>query len=443
MSWAARRRALRRVGLVVAVVALVALATVTVLRLAGARKLAASAQRFEATVGPLDFEAYRPAEVPDSENASLPILEALDRLDLHGDAAWRGETAWLHQANRRPAAAWSAEDWTRAGALLDRSGDVLEPLDRARGRSGASFDLDYAAGPGMEIPNLLRAIEAADLLMARARVAWNQGNPDDGVVAIEALAALAHALEAESPLVFQLMGHNIEVLQYRAIQDAVALRSWRPDDLPRLRRLAVTAEEHLRQDELRRALVSEAALLYSVRPDGKYAEVIASQRRWPRSFTYRWQGYDLVASGLDYYTRVAKTYPSLTAKRLTAEADATRPPRNGLDSLIIMNLRPTLTIFGAVDSLRHLARQALDVADKGAAAGALPEALPAPPAVDPFFGVSAVYERAPDGSATLTLPGGDDTWERTRPSQARSADDAPLFTWTLAAPAASERRSGE
>lgn len=434
MSRPRLRRVLRLAGLAVAAAVLVALASFTVLRVLGSRDLARSANRFEAIVGPLDFTAYAPEPVPDDRNAALPILQALDRLEAHEDPTWRAGLASLRQADHRPISRWSEEDWRLAGEVLDGVQDVLGPLERAGGRSGSSFQLDYAAGAEMEIPNLLLATEAADLLLARARLAWHEARPEDAATAVEALSTLGRALEGESPLIFQLVGNRTEILQFRAIQDGLATRRWGPEDRAVLRRLTATTRDRPRQRSLRSTLGAEGAFLYSLRPGGRFAGSFAEELPARRRVAYRWRGYGSVAGGLDYYARVMEAYPALTQEAMAQDRGPTSPPRDGVLGPLIPNLRPSLRKLKAAESLARLARTALELAADGAAAGELPTALPAPPPADPFLGAPAVYERAPDGSAILTLPGGEEVWDALRPAGLRGGDEAPLFTWLLAPP---------
>ena len=430
MSRPAPRRNLRRLGLALAATVLVVLGAVTVLRVLGARALARAAERFEATVGPLDFEAYRPAPVPEADNAALPVLESFERLEAHGDLTWRREAVWLRQANRRAAADWSEEDRRRARSVLSAGRDVLEPLHRAAGRSGSSFRLDYSAGPEMEIPGLLHALEASDLLFAQARLAWREGTVDDAAAAVEALATLSRALEGESPLIFQLVGHTVEVLQYRAIQDALAADGRGPLDRRILGRLRTATDERPWAEALARALGGEGAFLYSLRPGGPYGVAVREQLRWPERFTYRWRGYGQVASGLDYYGRLAEAVPDRAFATLDERPDLLIPPREGGATAMIASFRAFVGRIEATESLRRLARAALDLASGGAGRGT----LPSPPPADPLTGGAVVYEPAPDGSATLFVPGAEELWQAVATGRARAADEAPLFTWSVAAP---------
>lgn len=426
-----KRITFRRIGLTAAALLLLALATLTAARVHGSMVLDDAAARFEEAVGPLGFEAYRPEPVPDRENAALPILDALDRIeDRKEEEAWREELTALKLQNRRAIDEWSPEEAARGRELLASSPQVLALLHRAAGRSGSSFGLDYAAGPEMEIPKLLLALEAADLLFAEARLAWLDGRPEDAVRSVEALASLASALETEAPLIFQLVGQAVEVLQYRAIQDGLAVGGLPPEVL---RPLRLSVRERGRSELLRRSLGAEGSMVYSIRRGGPLAEAFANSQSYYGRFQRSWQADGWVAGGLDYYSEIAEAFPSLIYAQMVEQDDLLRLPSQYRASLV-PDLRSSLGTFLGTEALARLARLALDLALAGAESGALPEELPASPEAGPgpFTGIPPVYERSTGVSATLTIPGADGLWRGLRPGREGREHEAPLFRWRLA-----------
>lgn len=424
---------LRRIGLAAAALVLVALAGLTALRVHGSMVLDDAVERFEVAVGPLEFEAYRPAPVPDRENAALPILRAVERLEERPeDASWREEMGALKQANRLAAGAWSAEDVARTRELVASRPEVLALLHRAAGRSGSSYRLDYTAGPEMAIPNLLLHLQGAELLFAEARLAWLDGRPGDAVRSVEALAALARALETEAPLIFQLIGQAVEVLQYRAIQDGLAVGGV-PAEV--LRRLGTSVEGPERFDLLRRSVGAEGTMVYSVREGGPYAEALAETQGYYGRLQHRWLSDGWTAAGLDYYSSVAEAFPAVPyAEMLDRPALLRRPPM--YRAPVVVDLRSALGTFQATEALARLTRLALDAALTGAETGSLPEELPATPEAGPgpFTGVPPVYERSAGGSATLSIPGAEALWREVKAGHTAIETAAPLFTWRLAPP---------
>jgi hypothetical protein len=429
-----RRINLRRIGLAAAALVLVALAGLTAVRVHGSMTLDDAAARFEEAVGPLDFEAYRPPPVPDRENAALPILEAVERLEEGpGDDSWREEMGALKQSNRLAARDWSAGDVARARELVASRPGVLALLHRAAGRSGSSYRLDYAAGPEMEIPNLLLHLQAADLLFAEARLAWLDGRREDAVRSVEALAALRRALETEAPLIFQLIGQAVEVLQYRAIQDGLAVGGLGPEAL---RRLRATTEGTARSELLRRSVGAEGSMVYSVREGGPYAETFAQTQGYYGRLQHRWLADGWLGAGLDYYSSVAEAFPSVPyAEMLDHPALLRRPPT--YRAPLVVDLRSSLGTFQGTEALARLARLALDLALAGAETGSLPEELPVTPEAGPgpFTGIPPVYERFMNGSATLSITGAEELWWSLKPGQVGRDQEAPPFTWRLAPPA--------
>lgn len=423
----------RRIGLATAALALVALVALTAFRVQGSMALDHAVERFEETVGPLDFEAYRPAPVPDRENAALPVLDAMERLEaLSADGPWRGEVAELRTRNRRAATDWSPAEVAEARELLASRPEILGLLHRAAQRPGSSYRLEYTEGPEMEIPSLLLTLQAADLLFAEARLAWLDREPDRAARSIEALATLGRSLEAESPLLFQLVGQGIEILQYRAIRDGLTIGSVGPDVL---RRLRVSIGDRSRADLLRRSLGAEGSVLYAVRPGGPWAEAVArTQSEFGKSGR---MGNRSVAAGLEYYLGVLEALPQLSYAEMLDRPDLLAPPPDD-DTGLVVGLQGSVATFQATEALARLARLALDLALEGAETGSYPPRLPATPEAgpSPFTGAPPIYEITVDGSATLALPGADELWREAKPKAGPRNDEAPLFLWRLPAPTA-------
>lgn len=439
-------RTLRRIGLGVAVAALVGLVALTVVRFQRSRQLEHAAERFEESVGPLEFETYAPAPVPDSDNAALPLLEAFERLEEPVEGLdWGEEIAALRRQNREPAGAWSADEVRRARTLVDARPEVLESLHEAVGRSGSSFGLDYSEGLWLEYPNLLPALEAGDLLFARARLARLDGRPEEGVRSVEALGALSRSLRAESLTVFQLLGHAMEILQCRALREGLAAGGLEPQSL---RRLRDTLGAVPRAERFERVVALEAATVYSVRPGGpvspnlwgggpwirSLADAVVGPGRWLDRLEYRWLGHDAIAVALDYYRGVARAYPDLSYAEMLDRPEVMEPPRRGFESRFTINLLRTAGVFKAGEGLSRLARLSLETALVGAEEGSLPRALASSGAASggPFTGDPPVYRRTEQGGAVLTIPGAAELWGRVGASFTRGVDGAELFEWHLA-----------
>ncbi|MGD2115151.1 MAG: hypothetical protein PVG07_08860 [Acidobacteriota bacterium] len=452
-----KRSTFRRTVLTLAVVVLAALVVLTAVRFERSRDLARAADRFEETVGPLELEAYAPEPVPDAENAALPVLEALERLeDRADDDLWSKELAALRRQNRSAAEDWSAEEVGRARTLVASRPEALELLGEAAGRSGSSFRLDYAAGPAMEVPNLLAVLHAGDLLFARARLGWLDGRPEEAVRSVESLASLSRVLQGEGLLIFQLVGHAVEVLQVRAIREGLATGSL---DRDALRRLRETVGERSRSDRLRRALGVEGSMIHLVRPGGPasptlfgrrggldgLADALVDRERWLDRIAYRWLGHRAVARELDYYAGFLRAFPDLSYAELLERPEILHPPPGDRTRLVV-DLEGVAGTLAATEALSRLSRLSLDVALAGAETGALPAELPPTPeaGAGPFTGNRPVYRRAApgaDGSATLSLPGAAELWGDVKATFAHHLDGAELFEWRVGVPPVPSDRS--
>ncbi len=422
------RRLLRRLGTAAAALVLVALVALTAVHLDGRRAVARASQRFTERIGPLDVAAYAPAPVPPADNAAAPLLEVVARMHrgpVEEGPAVADPASWLRAQLGRVGAGWSAEESDRVRHLLSSRREILRLLHRGARRPAASFGLDYAAGSRMEIPPLLLILQAVDLLHAEAAIAWRDHRPEDAAVAVESLAAVSRALEAEAPLIFPLVGWAVEAKQATAIQDGLALG---PLPGPVLRRLRASVAPRPRRTQLGRALGFEGSLLATWPADAELS-------RWQR-LTVRWLLLRSVARGLTYHVRLGSAWNDLVYRDLREHPERLDPPRRGAPAPdLVPDLEPSLGSLAAAEDRARLARLALDVALAAARQGAFPPQLPDTPEAAPgrFTGTAPVYERAADGSARLSLPGADELWRRLRPRRRGRPPETP-FTWRLAPP---------
>lgn len=435
-----RRVVLRAAGLVVAVSVLVAFGVLTFLRLDGARRLESAAAEIERVAGPVDPAAYQPPAVPASENAALPVLDAVGWLDAQSGEGWfRGEVGRLALGNHSAPEDWTADDWLRARHVVDAAGGLFGIVDRAAGRPRSSFNLDYSAGPWMEIPNLLGTLQVGNLLFARARIAWRDDDLEEAVRSVEALGAVRHVLEREPPLIFQLVGSAVETLQYRAIQEGLAVAGWDRLGAERLRRLRQSAGSPVDGERFDQIMGAEGATLHmavsgGAMNAGRESNGGGSPLRWLRGFSHQIYAQRGAALGLGYYARIAGVYSDLTYAEMLERPELFVQPSFGGPSMVV-GLEDSVGRLKGTEELGQLCRLALDLAMVGAQSGSLPEELPS--GLDggrgPFTGRAPLYRRSEDGSANLTMPGAEALWW----DEVRSAVDlddppAPLFTWHLA-----------
>lgn len=448
-----KRVVLRRIGLVVASLVLLLLVVSTVLRLHGERLVHKAVMEFEQSVGPVEFVAYQPEDVSDADNAALPVIEGLEWVKERArDEGWGREAGLLGRQNRRSAGEWNTEEWSRARSLVDSSQELAEILQGAVGRSGSSFGLDYEAGPFLEVPSLLEALRMGNLLFARTRIAWEDGESEEAVRTIEALGALGRSLEGEPLLIFQLIGNSVELLQFRAIQEGLAPReAGAVNGLDRedLRRLRASSEERARAERFREVVGFEGATTYLTRPRGpaeggyvftgswldRLASILVDYPRWLDRYRHEWLGYRSVAGGLRYYAEIAGSFSSRSYQEMLAEPGLLDVPAHDRRTLVI-ELDRIVGRLKAAEALAWICRTSLDVAIVQAETGVLPEELPAGvgDGHGPFTGNPVRYERLEDGTATLVLPGAEGLWKKVGWGVADDRPGGPLFTWRLVAP---------
>ncbi len=429
------RTAYRRFGLAVAAFVLVALPAYTVTRYHRAHRLDAAVERFERTVGSLETASYRPPAVPAEENTVSLLEAATARLRAAGHGAEVPPAV-----RRKPIEAWSADQLRGVRGILSSQDETLALLHQVAARPRSSFDLPYDQGPKMPIPNLLMYLEAGDLLLAETRVAAADGDREGAVRAVEGLGALARSIAGEPPLVFQVVGHASARRQYRAIR---AFLGGGGADRSDLERLAASLPAARFAEHFRRAVGAEGAVLYWARPSGPGAGDITAYLGKESARAYgSLLGEAYVARGLDAYARVVTAFPgsSYAALRARPGLFATpkpEPPLADPHLALVADLGLVVGEFKGTESIDRLARVALRLADEGLRTGRYPGSLAGLEGgggPDPLTGSPLAYRRLADGSAALSVPGGQTLWEKVRPRRHRAGEES-LFAWTLPAPA--------
>jgi len=191
-----------------------------VLRIVGARRMAAAEREFEAKAGPLPENLYASDRVPDEENAAILLragAEAVILLDK--DKARAGD---LTMTALR---VWSHQDLAFLRDLLARNGPALELLRRTAGMTRSGFGLKDPADVDEELKTklpLLKLLWAQRLLFLDAQVALREGAFARLADDVKAMSVLAVAVEREAPLISELVGIGAEKIVLETISDAVA-----------------------------------------------------------------------------------------------------------------------------------------------------------------------------------------------------------------------------
>ncbi|MFI5166189.1 MAG: hypothetical protein ACHQQS_06190 [Thermoanaerobaculales bacterium] len=425
---------------IVGTVLVLVLGGVLVVRMYGARRLAAAEREFNTKFG--DVGGYASAKVPDEENAAIYIRAGAEAVVLLGnDKPRAGDLSMV--APR----AWSEDDRAFLRGLLARNAAALDLLHRAAELKRSSFGLVDGADLNEELKDklpLLKILWAQRLLLMDADAALHDGDRARFLTDARTMSTLATAMDRESPMISLLIGVAAEKIFLSAVDQAVEDPG---SDLAMLTALRGS----LMDIDLRAAWR---------RTNG--AEERAIHERVPRSAA---RPPDAGDSAGGWLGRVEDFVfgDLLHCEVLNLRRDAVAivdQPYGSNPPWVSRGLATPRTMFGALEkvlfpslanaagrvqtalSQRNLAWVALALRAQALTSGSYPASLVGavedPSRPDPFVGKPLAYVRHADGSAEVGLPDG-----------AALADKlmAPVknwspFIWKLPAPPQSGGESG-
>ncbi|MDX1997470.1 MAG: hypothetical protein SF066_07095 [Thermoanaerobaculia bacterium] len=403
-------RLLRRIGVVLAVLSLLFGALATVVRWRGARALDRAVKDFETRVGPVNLAAYNLPPVNPETNPAPALRRASELL---GEAIHRGlpgETPLsirLRELAHRPLSEWSAEELAQLPALLERLRPTREQLQIALERRGpSSFGYDMTRFWGSGFPNFQTINGLGDLLLLEARQAEHAGDWAGVARAAAQLGQLAGILNAEAPLVDQLLSYNYERRQYLALR----LLAEAPDvDAALIDQALETLRTGAEPKKLARAVGTEGAFLHDL------WTVKALAHDW--GFGYRAR-LSLWLAGKRYVAdQLGFLADSMDVLRLQSLPTAQWPTErdhgmlwsqeldNGPISLQTAAVRQTAT-----RSIHRLARTALELRRAALTTGTYPKFADTTPSE--FTGKPIRRLDLPDGGVLLDLEGAQELWQK-------------------------------
>ncbi|MEN6631288.1 MAG: hypothetical protein ABFD84_02565 [Candidatus Polarisedimenticolia bacterium] len=387
--------------------ALGALAVVGVRAAMSARadgRLAAARSAFAEAGGTLDVAACRPSAAPGGANGA-PDFAAAAAILADGKAF---ERLWLDLGSR-PARSWSDGERARLAAALAPNARSLADAERAAASSVFVFafgaDADVHADPGGAGnvgPLVLSLTRSARWLRLAAGAASADGDAPRALAAVETLAALAAATEAEARRPLQFVGFNVaEAFLAASVADLLDA------DLLDARGLARVAARLAPLDlrgAWRRGLDCEAADYVAI------GRALAARRpAWLRALDVgRERIFEAQALRLwgSVYGAIDEPFgesPDWRGDRARATRAAT-----GLAAALPATM-DSAARYQMAASLRGLARTAVALRLAALRDGAYPASLAAwagARAADPFAGRAPRYSRRADGSFELELEGG-------------------------------------
>jgi len=410
---------MRRVAAIALGCLAVAAAALLAVRTEGARRLDETRAQVAARFGSADPSAYRPAPVTEIDNAATAFLEAALALRL---------TPGEHRLLLASPAEWTARDAEVRAFLVAHAPDLAR-LRAAASRQGASFELDYAAGPALTMPRWTALGRAAQLLQLHAHVAARDGDAGAAAGSIAALGRLADALWNEPTLITSLLAASFEMRQLEAARALVA------GGTADAAALAAVRDSLLRRDparDLRRAVGGESAVLL--------AHLDGPERRRGMGVLWRlvdpvagdWLAAESLRPHLALATAADLPYPQLAERVDRARADALLA---GPYEEVVADLAQFARRVKTIAAQRQLARAALGLRlaaiEEGEYPAAAAEVAPLP-AEDPLGGGPVGYERTAAGAARLTLPAAGEVLAEL-PAAGRQRAGSELLTWELPA----------
>lgn len=369
------------------------------------RRLAAARRAFAEAGGTTDVASCRVAAPAEAANGAPAFVAAAVRLE-DGKAF---ERLWL-DLGARPARTWTAEERARLAAALAPNARPLAAAERAA--SSSVFVFAFGADPAARAdsgeaenvgPLMLALTRSARWLRLSAGAAAADGDAPRALAAVETLAALAAATEAEARRALQFVGFNVaEAFLAAAVADLLDA------DLLDARGLARVAARLAPLDlrgAWRRGLDCEAADYVAI------GRALAARRpSWMRALDVgRERIFEAQALRLwgSVYGAIDEPFGGSGDWR-GDRARATRAA-TGLATALPATI-DSAARYQMAASLRGLARTAVALRLAALRDGAYPASLASWPearAADPFTGRSPRYARRDDGSFELELEGGD------------------------------------
>jgi hypothetical protein len=402
---------------VLALFLLAALAIVFALRWHGERVLRDARKDFVEKVGSLDLAAYRPKPIPEGENGAVWLLAGVRAV-----VVFPSERLALRSLANTSSSRWTPEQCQLAARLLERNAPALTLLHRSVGMKVC--DLEGANKDGGKYG--LQLIQAARLLAADSRDALRQGDMDRFFASAETLGIFASAQERKVELIDLLLGCFAERELLPVIQEAASAPSLPASDMGRLGALLPTVDLAA---AMRRTAGYEAAAMVERVANGTEADHLGlTGLLQPLANRISWITEDSETSrALRGWVAWAESLGTPYAQRNAAPS----PQESASDDPRVWDRSgKTAGRLQAMLALRQMTALGLKVRKAGLERGAYPADLSSFPGAmspDPFTGKPVGYTHLPDGSASLSVPGGDALYDKL------SGGKVPTIgaTWTL------------
>ncbi len=276
-----------------ALATILALATLHLLAGFAARgRLRQAQERAGAQGHSLKYRDFAPPDVTPGENATdfveaaVLLLPAQRSTESPASATLADElTRRLDEIDRR-GAALTPEDLALFRRAVDRYEVALRVLDEGMLLERARFDVDYSwsVPASLEIPNLLARHRLAGLLRARARLALDDGRPEDAYREAAKIFRLAGWCAQEMPTLIQVL--IATQIAQRAMATTYELMQLAPPSAEARTHLLASARQWDPRQIYDRSLAAERAATFSTLLDERAWDDL--ERTFPRPFRRPW-----------------------------------------------------------------------------------------------------------------------------------------------------------
>lgn len=257
------KRRIKRLLIIIVAIALIIFVATSILNYVSGRKLEHALNKIKQAGEPITLAEMAPPEIPDSENAAIPLEVAALLMkqnrtndDLNDKQFYRIVKDYcddpLDTEKKEQAVAALSQ-------LIEKNQDVLEYLNRAAALGKCRFNIDYTSDNPFSIllPHLSPLRISAKLLSAEALLLAATDRPDQALAAVEKAFILANYLKDDPILIDTLVQIAIHEIATKRLEEILQLASSSPE---RCRELIKEVIRSRRAINITNAFMSERVL---------------------------------------------------------------------------------------------------------------------------------------------------------------------------------------
>ncbi|OFV81188.1 MAG: hypothetical protein A2Y78_07790 [Acidobacteria bacterium RBG_13_68_16] len=398
----------------VAAALVAALAALLALRIYGSERLAAAEKEFAAKVGSREAAPSAPVRFLDEENAALLLRGGAEAMILPGD-----DKPLVGEASMTPSHSWSESQRADIRRILGNNRPAVELLHRAAGKASCNFGVIGSNNKTEELTgaHLLKLMTAQRLLLVDARMALLERDAARLLADAASMSTMAAGFERETPMIELVAGIACERMLLSVVGETIADPSTARGSLSSLQEMLVDTDLRVawRRSNLAEAAEIErhVAVVMSdplTAREGK-ASLYGRILEFAIGDIFRAQQLELRADLVAAVDQPLGLNPQLLARG----SDRPRWMFDVFESVIFPEGAKAAARVQSTLSARNLAGFALALRLRAFETGSYPSTLAGLAGAtqpDPFAGKPLAYDRRPDGSARITVPGFEGLWRR-------------------------------